>query len=244
MFETVYDFKSFYNTRLGRMTRRILQNRIREIWPNIKGLSLMGVGYAVPYLRVFDDEASNIFAIMTASKGAHHWPHDGLNTVAMAHSAALPIETNSLDRVLMMHDLEFCEYPHAALAEIWRTLKSNGRLMVVVPNRTGLWARGDHSPFGQGAPYSLSQLSHNLRQNKFVIERSEEALFMPPISNTLILRGAGLFEQWGRKIMPFGAGVHIIEASKQLYAPVDKGRGSAVAVSGQGRLMPKPVARI
>ncbi|MCB1721284.1 MAG: methyltransferase domain-containing protein [Rhodospirillales bacterium] len=241
MYESVYDFKTFYNTRIGRIVRRVLQERIREIWPDVHGLSLMGIGYATPYLRIFREEAERVFAIMPAGQGAHDWPHEGPNCVALAEQAELPIETNSVDRILMVHNLEFTEFPKPALQEIWRVLKSNGRLLVVTPNRAGLWARTEHSPFGHGTPYSLTQLTHALRDNLFVHETTEEALFVPPLKYSTLLKSAGFFERYGRSILPVVAGVHIVEASKQIYASVDRGSGSTVRIRGRGVFMPKPV---
>ncbi len=242
MFASVYDFKSFYNERIGRVVRRVLQERIREIWPDVTGLSVMGTGYATPYLRVFKDEAQQVFALMPAGQGAHDWPHEGPNCVALSERAELPIETNSIDRVLMIHDLEFSEFLKPSLEEVWRVLKSNGRLMVIVPNRAGFWARADWSPFGQGTPYSATQLTYFLRDSLFVHERTEEALFMPPLKHTSFLKVAGFFERLGRNILPIGAGVHIVEASKQVYATADRGSGSKVKVRGRGVFMPKPIA--
>jgi len=241
MYESVYDFKAFYNTRLGRIVRRVLQERIRELWPDLNGLSLMGAGYATPYLRIFRQEAQRVFAVMPAGQGAHDWPHEGPNCVALAEQAELPIETNSIDRALMIHNLEYTEFPKPALHEIWRVLKSNGRLLVVVPNRAGLWARADWSPFGQGTPYSLGQLTHALRENLFVHEHTEEALFVPPLKMSYFLKSSGFFERYGRNILPIVAGVHIVEASKQIYASVDRGSGSTVRVRGRGIFIPKPV---
>lgn len=241
MYESVYDFKAFYNGRVGRVVRRILQERIREIWPEVKGLNMMGCGYATPYLRAFKDEAGQVFTLMPAGQGAHNWPHEGPNCVAMTEMAELPIESNSVDRILLIHDLEFSEFPKDALKEIWRVLKANGRLMVIVPNRSGFWARVDWSPFGHGTPYSLTQLSYFLRDSLFVHERTEEALFVPPVQYSPFLKSAGFFEKLGRTIVPIVCGVHIVEASKQVYASANPGSGSKVTVRGRGIFIPKPI---
>jgi len=188
----------------------------------------------------FFDEAECAFSLMSAGLGAHDWPHDGPNAVALTEQAELPIETNSLDRVLMVHNLEFSEFVKPSLQEVWRVLKSNGRLLLIVPNRAGLWARTDWAPFGHGTPYSLSQLSYALRESLFVHERTEEALFMPPVKHTSFLKAAGTFERVGT-YMPIGAGVHIVEASKQIYASADRSSGSKVHVRGRGGFIPKPV---
>ncbi len=244
MYSSVYDLKSFYNGKPGRIVRRVLQGRIREFWPDASGLRVLGCGYAVPYLRGFMEKSERVFALSMAGQGAHHWPQGGKdeekNLTALSEESELPVETASIDRVLMIHHLEFSEFLQPCLAEIWRVLKSNGRLLVIVPNRTGFWAHADWSPFGQGTPYTAAQINHYLKDNMFVHERTEEALFMPPVRYSLVLKSAGLFEQIG-SYLPFGAGVHMIEASKQLYAGVDKGSGSRVYVRGRGILVPKPV---
>ena len=237
MYGSVYDLKAFYNSREGRVIRRLIQTRIAEFWPDAKNLNLMGSGYATPFMRKLGEGAQRLQIVMPASKGAHHWPPEGRNLVCMSHSTSLPIESNSIDRVLMVHDLEFAEYPQEKLQEVWRVLKSNGRWLLIVPNRAGFWARTDWSPFGHGAPYSLGQLHAFLRENLFVQERSQEALFMPPIKAGFILKSAGAFERLGQ-ILPIGAGVHMVEASKQLYARATPSSGSKV-LSG-ARLIPKP----
>lgn len=226
---------------MGRIVRRVLQQRIAEFWPDVRGLSVMGYGYPSPYLRMFlNGDAERVFGIMPAGQGAHAWPQNERNLIALSEETELPIETNSIDRVLMIHSLEFAELMKPNLQEIWRVLKSNGRLLVVVPNRNGLWARGDWSPFGQGTPYSATQIIHYLKDNLFIHERTEEGLFMPPYKATMLMKSAGMFEYLGRNILPFGAGVHMVEASKQIYArPTDQG-GSNVSVRGR-RLFGKPV---
>ncbi len=246
MYRSVYDLKAFYNGRVGRVVRRVLQERIRDFWPDLHGLRLMGCGYAVPYMRVFREETERCFAVMPAGQGAHFWPQNGggsdeHNCVVLSEEAELPVETNSVDRVLMVHDIEFSEFLKPSLQEIWRVLKSSGRLLVVVPNRAGFWARADWSPFGQGTPYSASQIEFYLRDNLFVHERTEGALFMPPLKYSLFLKSAGLLEKFGKSYAPFLAGAYIVEASKQLYATADRGGGSKVHVRGRGIFIPRPV---
>jgi SAM-dependent methyltransferase len=243
MYRSAYDLKAFYNGKIGRIVRRVLQERIRNFWPDVKNMRIMGCGYAVPYLRVFREEAERVFALMPAGQGAHEWPQgdpEDKNLVCLAEESELPIESSSVDRVLLIHDLEYSEFLRNNLEEIWRVLKPNGRLLVIVPNRSGFWARADWSPFGQGTPYTAAQIYHYLHDNMFVHERTEEALFMPPIKYSLLFKSAAVFERIGRIIMPFLAGVHMVEASKQLYATPTKGTGSKVRVRGRG-FIPRPV---
>ncbi len=223
MYLSVYDLKSFYTTKLGRVVRRVLCERIDKLWPDMHGLRIMGLGYAVPYLPLFEESAERVFAVMPQGCGVHHWPsvQKKKNLTCLADERALPIETNSLDRVILIHHLEFCENIDACLQEVWRVLKSNGRLLVIVPNRSGLWVHADWSPFGHGRPYSSAQLCHVLREKRFVHERTEEALFVPPLKYSLFLKSAHFYERMGRTFLPIVAGVHMVEMSKQLYARPD-----------------------
>src|SRR3546814_1157411 len=75
----------------------------------------------------------------------------------------------------------------ALLREIWRVLTGDGRVLVVVPNRRGLWARSDRTPLGWGHPYSAAQLSRVLRDNMFTPTRTQRALYVPPIGNYTFL---------------------------------------------------------
>lgn len=234
MYTSVYDLKAFYNTRIGRIVRRVLRDRIAGFWPDSAQMRVMGYGYALPYMSAFMPDAERIFNVMPAGQGTHQWPVDGKNLTCLSEETELPLETNSVDRILMIHSLEYSEISKQTLQEVWRVLKSNGRMLLIVPNRAGLWARADWSPFGQGTPYSASQIVRYLKDNLFVHERTEEALFMPPFSSSIVMKSAGWFEYLGQSIVPFAAGVHMVEASKQLYARPGTPSGTKVRVRGRG----------
>lgn len=242
MYRSVYDLKAFYNGKVGRVVRRVMQKKIRNFWPDVHAMRVMGCGYATPYLRIFKDEAERVFSVMPAGQGAHHWPQTGeeKNLVCLAEEGELPIENSSVDRILLIHSLEFSELLGPSLQEIWRVLKANGRVLVVVPNRGGLWSQADWSPFGQGTPYSHSQICYYLRDNGFIHERTEEALFVPPVKFSPFLKMAGILESYGPYILPFVAGVHMVEASKQVFASIDRQGGSKVRVRGRN-LIPRPM---
>ena len=61
-----------------------------------------------------------------------------------------------------MHGLETSENSRDLLLEIYRVLGPGGRALFIVPNRSGLWARRDHTPFAMGRPYSLGQLERQV----------------------------------------------------------------------------------
>ncbi len=218
MWHDVIDLGAFYASRPGLVAQRMIRRRIRDLWPDVRGQSVLGLGYATPFLRSFREEAERVIAIMPAMQGVTPWPRDGAGLVSLADEAALPLAEGSIDRVLLVHAIECGEQQRAMLREIWRVLTGGGRLVVVAPNRRGIWARLERTPFGHGYPFSPSQLSRLLRDNLFSPLRTAAALYVPPSASRAMLRFAGAWEgfgdRWGR---PF-AGVLLVEASKQVYA--------------------------
>jgi SAM-dependent methyltransferase len=218
MHSDVVDLRDFYQTSLGQVACRMIRRRIRLIWPDVAGMRLLALGYAVPYLRPFRDEAERVITVMPAAQGVLPWPPEGPNIVALADEGELPFDDSSIDRVLLIHALESSEEVRPLLKEVWRVLSGSGRLLVVVPNRRGIWARLDRTPFGHGHPYTPSQLSLLLREELFTPVQSAAALLIPPARHRMVLRAAPAWERLGERWFTRFAGVAMIEACKQIYA--------------------------
>jgi SAM-dependent methyltransferase len=220
MFVDVVDLRDFYRGRLGQVARKVLRERVRRFWPDVAGMRVLGLGYATPYLRQFHAEAERVIAVMPAAQGVTAWPVGEKNLVALGDEGELPLQNYSIDRVLLVHGLEFSERSRTLLNEVWRVLAGGGRLLVLAPNRRGVWARNAMSPFGQGNPYSQAQLSRLLREAQFMPERVDAALFVLPSKSRMILRSASAWERIGQRWFNNFGGVVMIEATKQLYKPV------------------------
>ena len=218
MWHDVVDLRDFYETQLGAMARRMIRRGVRSMWPDVKGQRVLGLGYATPYLRQFLSEAERTLAFMPASKGVLHWPSEGRGLTALVDEAELPLPDLSVDRVLLVHGLESSEYQRDMLREVWRVLTGQGRLLIVAPNRGGIWARLERTPLGWGQPYSAAQLSRLLRDNMFTPTRSRRALYIPPLRTRALLRSAPAWERIGSRWFPTFGGVVLVEAGKQLYA--------------------------
>jgi SAM-dependent methyltransferase len=218
MWHDVVDLREFYETRRGQMARHMVRRAMRSVWPDVSGQRLLGLGFATPYLRQFTGEAERVLAFMPASQGVMHWPPEGPGLVGLVEETELPLPDYSVDRVLLAHGLENADSLRGLLREIWRVLTGDGRVLVVVPNRRGIWARSDRTPLGWGHPYSAAQLSRVLRDNMFTPTRTERALYVPPIANYTFLRSAPAWERVGARFFPTFSGVVMIEAGKQLYA--------------------------
>src|SRR5215469_215893 len=214
----VIDLRDFYQTALGQVARRMIRRTIRVIWPDLRGMRLLGIGYATPFLSAVAADTERTAALMPASQGVLGWAPDGGNVVALAEEDELPFADYSIDRVLLVHALETSEAAGPLLKEIWRVLAGGGRLLVIAPNRRGIWARLDRTPFGSGRPYTMSQLSKLLRDELFTPVGTATALFVPPSNSRMMLRSARAWERIGKRWFPTFAGVVLIEAAKQIYA--------------------------
>jgi SAM-dependent methyltransferase len=229
----VTDLRSFYSSSLGEVARRAVHKIVRERFSNCTGFSILGVGYATPYLDIFREEAVRVLAFMPAEQGVMNWPSAGVSSSALVETAAMPLPNSCIDRALAVHALEITDHPHQLLSEIWRILTPGGRLLVAVPSRSGLWARLDRTPFGHGRPYSRVQLAELLRNALFSPVYWTEALYMPPFQHKTFLHGANFVEKAGAALsLPWG-GVLIVEVTKLLYLPVGARKAQAfVAVPG------------
>jgi SAM-dependent methyltransferase len=218
MASDVVDLRDFYRTMLGQVARRMIRAAIRRVWPDLRTMRLLGIGYATPFLTALPPETERTLALMPASLGVLSWSPEGRNLVTLADEGELPFADFSIDRVLLVHALESTEQVGPMLREIWRVLAGGGRLLVIAPNRRGIWARLDHTPFGSGRPYTMSQLSQLLRDEQFTPLGSGTALFIPPARKRMILGSAAAWERIGRRWFPTFAGVVLVEATKQIYA--------------------------
>ena len=215
----VRTLEQFYDGRIGQVARRLILRRVRDLWPNLSGQRLLGLGYAAPYLRPLVGEAERTIAAMPESLGATPWGANGRSLTTLVDELALPFPDSFFDCLLVVHGLEAVEAQRPFLRELWRVLTPAGRLMVVAPNRASLWAQFETSPFGHGQPYSRAQLERLLEQSLFRPERWDAALFMPPLGRRRSVRSGQAWERIGHRLWPRLAGVHIVEASKSLYAP-------------------------
>lgn len=237
----VVDLRDFYGQRLGTVARHFVGRSIRKRWTDLREQRVLGVGYATPYLGLFREEAERCLAFMPAAQGVVKWPTTRPALAALVDELEMPLPDSAVDRVLLVHSLEMSHDPVALLREVWRVLASGGQLLAVIPNRRGLWARMDTTPFGHGRPYSRTQITALLRDAWFTPIAWDEALYIPPIPRGWFLRSARAWERTGATISAPFAGVHIVEATKQIYRAIPARREKRVLVpSLRPALTPSP----
>ena len=214
----VHTAADFYTTARGAVAARLVRERLQRMWPTMDGRAVLGIGYAAPYLRLWRERAARCVLATQAQTGAARWPAGAPGLSCMAEEDALPFPDLCFDRILLVHGLENAENARRMLREVWRVLKDDGQLLVVAPNRRGMWAHVESTPFGHGQPYSPGQIGRILAASLFRVERRDTALYMPPTRLRIVLRSAPLWERSGRRVAPTLAGITLTEAVKDLYA--------------------------
>ena len=217
MYTDIIEMRTFYHSPLGERAAHALAMAISRVWEPLPNERLLGLGYARPWLDRLEPDTERTLCFMLAAQGAIKWPRTGPSRTALVFDEELPLGDASIDRILAVHHLENAENPRETLMELWRVLAPNGRLVLVVPNRRGVWARVETTPFGTGRPFSRGQVTALLREANFTPGDSSDALFFPPLQKRSALRFATTLERAGRRIWPVFSGVIVIEAQKRLY---------------------------
>jgi hypothetical protein len=219
----------YYQSRLGQFAKRKLQKSVEKLWGESIDDPITGFGFAPPLLSPFIERSSQITCLMPGQQGVMAWPTEQSNCSVLVEETHWPIATGSIERLLILHGLETSEKIKDLLHEIWRVLSPSAKVIFVVPNRSGWWARSEASPFGQGRPYSIRQLTNQLRANRFKIEHHVTALYAPPFESLHLLKTGKVLENIGNRFgSHIGAGVILLEASKQIYALAKPPRGVVV----------------
>ncbi len=230
MHHDIRELQDFYDrTGLGAAAREALGAQLAHIWPHAQRQTVVGFGYAVPLLQPYLDASRRVIALMPAPQGVMHWPSRQANVSVLSPETRWPLPDGLADKLVLLHGLETSERPDAVLEECARLLAPGGRAVFIVPNRRGLWARRDATPFGLGRPFSLSQIEGLLNRHGLMPERHFAALFFPPSSRRFWLRLAPSFERIGRRLSRYHAGgALLVEAVHAQQGRTPNGLSEAV----------------
>ncbi len=231
----VLALQRFYASPLGEAARRATARRLQALWGDARGLDILGVGYAAPYIDAFRESARRALAMMPAEQGAEPWPADGRSLTVLADDTRLPFMDAIFDRVLLVHALEESSAMRPLLRDVWRVMAPEGRLVVIAANRWSWWAQSGVTPLGHGRPYSRTQLSSLLTDAMFEPVASARALYAPPSTWGPFVRAADAFERVGEVVWPALGGVVLMEAVKRLYATTARSEGRVLLAKAPER---------
>lgn len=223
----VLDLRAFYASPLGGAARRMISAKVEQAWGSVKGLDVLGLGYATPFLNITRD-ARRIIAAMPAAQGVEAWPNTHHNLACLTDETALPFTQALFDRVLAVHALEESGDPAALMREVSRVMSPQGRAIVAVAARHGLWAHAEKTPFGHGRPFTRRQLEMLIADAELEPSGWTRALYLPPLA--FAAPWADGAEQLGSRILPGFAGLILMEAIKPAFAVRPKGKTARARV--------------
>jgi SAM-dependent methyltransferase len=132
----------------------------------------------------------------------------------------LPVESDSLDAILLPHTLDYSDRPHAILREVDRVLRSNGHLVILGFKPAGLWGLRRLVP-GAGMPPGADHLISDRRLRDWLqlldmrIQSASRYFFHWPLPGNKA-RLSLKWERWGQAWWPELAACYMLTAQKRV----------------------------
>jgi len=146
---------------------------------------------------------------------------DGVALVA--EPAALALQADSVDVLLLPHTLEFAPDPHEVLREATRVLTGEGELVVLGFEPLGTWSirsafTRSGCPPGIGRTISAARLADWLKLVGFEVGPPERYLYAPPFARLHGSKAGGFLERFGRRAWPRFSGAYLLHARKRVHS--------------------------
>jgi len=141
----------------------------------------------------------------------------------ISEPAALALQSDSVDVMLLPHTLEFEPDPHEVLREVGRVLRGEGELLVLGFEPLGSWSlrnsftRGGCPP-GLRRTISESRLADWLKLLGFEVGAAERFLYAPPLRALHTGQARGWLERIGRRAWPRLSGAYLLHARKRVHS--------------------------
>jgi SAM-dependent methyltransferase len=181
------------------------------------GYHLVQVG-RLPGLEVLSTSRVLQRCVVDIDGGGGGGPHP----VLRGRAAALPIESDSVDVVVMPHVLEFEPRPHEALREAARVLVPDGHLFVCAFNPwslMGLWQllrrRGRQPPW-HGRFFAQGRLRDWLELLELELIGVDSFFFRPPVRSERVLQRLAGLEPVGARACPALGGAYLLSVRRRV----------------------------
>lgn len=186
--------------------------------------------------QYFDQVVANIFGYNAVQIG---WPQFdflqsnrmpfrfsvGLEAEASLRAAAnfLPIQSNSIDLVILPHALEFNANPHQILREVHRILIPEGHVVISGFNPVSLWGachylKSTRREFPWNGDFiGLHRLKDWLKLLDFEMAGGRLCCYVPPFKQEKWRRRFQFMEAAGDRWWPISGGVYFLHAIKHMH---------------------------
>jgi SAM-dependent methyltransferase len=139
-----------------------------------------------------------------------------------ANPSMLPIASDSVDLVILMHHLSNTSEPHAILREAFRILIPEGKLVIIDFNPISLWGLRhffqswlEKVPF-KGHYFTAKRVDDWMRLLGFDKNRVHRIGYLPPIQNPSLTRHLGWLEKVLRNWFPRFGALNLLVYSKSI----------------------------
>ena len=139
---------------------------------------------------------------------------------AVADYHRLPVESDSVDAVLLPHTLDFSERPHEILREVDRVLRAHGHIVILGFKPGGLWGlrrlvQGAGMPPGAVHLISEKRLRDWLKLLDMRIQSTQRYFFRWPLPRRKV-NATQKWEQVGQTLWPEAAACYMLTAQKRV----------------------------
>ncbi|RYE82020.1 MAG: methyltransferase domain-containing protein, partial [Hyphomicrobiales bacterium] len=115
----------FYKSPLGKISRALVREEVIRLSGNVRGLRVLGLGFATPYMRFALDKAERVLAFMPARQGASAWPREGPSHTVLCDPLEMPLTDAAVDLIIAVHALEHIADAEELMRELWRVAAPN-----------------------------------------------------------------------------------------------------------------------
>ncbi len=194
----------------GQHLRRQIESVIRLRLPTVFGFHQISIGPFAHRLNI------------GCSRTRNHWRVDEKRGDIHAQGDALPLQTDSVDVVVLPLTLDFCQRPHDVLREANRVLIGDGNLIIIGLNPWSLWGirrlfwRRNKTPW-DARFLSTPRIKDWLHLLGFEIQTQVFSEFRLPVNSPAWLRRFEFIERWGKRHQPPTGALYIIVAQKRVW---------------------------
>lgn len=141
-----------------------------------------------------------------------------------ADPMALPISPNSVDLVLVVHQLAFEAQPKVVLNEIYQALRPEGIVIILGFNPWSMWNlahlnKKNSFPW-RGKFWSLWRINKYLRAVGFRVITYKTLGFRPPLTNRRLAKQILFMEFVGQICLPSFGAAYMVVAQKRVLAKI------------------------
>jgi len=215
--QTWPQLQSWYRTDLGQLLASHEYAVLSEVLPNLFGYHLMQVG------RLCDNdwlESSRILHRAVMDFQAPRVASGDQRLFGVPDD--LPLQSDSIDVLVLPHILEFSQRPHAVLREAERVLIPEGHVVMLIFNPRSLWLLwrwlfGWRRKIPWCARFlSTTRMKDWLELLGFDVVQIQGYCYRPPLKNKSLMQRLRFMERMGNKAWPMLGAGNLIVARKRV----------------------------